>query len=103
MTIDRKETISIPKWLLLLAIPTIMGVFGSLLTSAVAKGSQAKQVEINTLRLDKVEANKVNAAEFEMVKELLVEIKGENKQQLTRIENKLDDHIAKGTMLRFVK
>ena len=103
MTIDRKETISIPKWLLLLAIPTIMGVFGSLLSSAVAKGSLGKQVEVNTLRLDKVEKNKVNTIEFEMVKELLVEIKGENKQQLTRIESKLDDHIKQGTILRFTK
>ena len=103
MTIDRKETISIPKWLLLLAIPTIMGVFGSLLSSAVAKGSLGKQVEVNTIQLDKLETNKVNVTEFEMVKELLVEIKGENKQQLTRIENKLDDHIKQGTILRMVK
>lgn len=103
MTIDKKEVITIPKWLLLLVIPAITGIFGSLLYSAVTKGSYQRQVDVNTLRLDKVEANKVNVIEFKIITDMLTEIKTEDKQQLTRIENKLDDHIAKGTILRFTK
>ena len=103
MTVDRKETISIPKWLLLLAIPTIMGVFGGLLSSAVAKGTYQNQVNVNTKRLDNVEKDKVNVIEFEIVKDILIETKTDNKQQLNRIENKLDTHIQNGSTVKLFK
>lgn len=99
MTIDKKEVIKIPVWLAVLLIPAIMGSAGWFIVS----GKYRNQVEINTGRLDKVEANKVNQTEFLIIQTQLNRIEDNNKQQLNRIENKLDTHIEKGATFKLFK
>jgi len=91
MTLDRRETINIPKWLVIVAIPILLGGVGGYATSRYSAGKQEKQIEVNTKRLDVVESNKVNYKEFELVLEGIDRIE----QNQTRLEGKLDDHIDK--------
>jgi len=84
MTIDKREVITIPKWLMVIIIPLVMGGLGGYAMNRYNSGKQEKQIEINTKRLDLVETNKVDINEFRMIEE-----------SLGRIERKLDGHIDK--------
>lgn len=86
MTINKKDTITIPKWLLMLLIPVLVGGVSGLITSSFTLGKNSKQIEINTKRLDMVESDKVNLKQFSMIE-----------KSLERIENKLDLHLMQPT------
>jgi hypothetical protein len=84
MTLNKADVITIPKWLVIVIIPLVLGGIGGYATSRFDKGRQEKQIEVNTKRLDVVESNKVDREQFIMIE-----------NTLTRIENKLDSHIDK--------
>jgi len=86
MTIDKRDTINIPKWLLLLVIPIVLGGISGFGTSMYALGKNNRQVEVNTKRLETIETLK---ADKETTNAVLVQINS----SLYRIENKLDNHI----------
>ena len=79
MTIDRKDTINIPKWLVLIAVPALMSGLG---TYVGAKVTQAKyEIEIQNLKQES--AKKINKVEADLQFEFI-------KQQLVSINKKLD-------------
>jgi hypothetical protein len=80
MTIDKTSVIRIPTWIITLATPIVVSITVAIISYNVSFAKTAKQVEVNTKVLDA----KVSTAEFELIQ-----------QQLNRIENKLDNHIAK--------
>jgi hypothetical protein len=91
MTIDKREVITIPKWLVILFVPLIFGGVGGFATGSFGRGQVVKQVEVNTKRLDSVEKDKIGQGEMSMLKTQLDRI--ETRQ--ARIEEKLDKHIIK--------
>jgi hypothetical protein len=84
MTIDKREVITIPKWLVIVLIPIIMGSIGGFAVGRFDAGRNSKQIEVNTKRLDVVERNKVDMETFKVIE-----------GSLQRIEDKLDKHIDK--------
>jgi hypothetical protein len=84
MTVNRKDVITIPKWLVIVLIPIVMGSVGGFAASRFNYGKNEKQIEVNTKRLDVVEQNKVDNARFVIIE-----------NSLNRIEDKLDRHIDK--------
>jgi hypothetical protein len=86
MTLDRKDIITIPKWLVIILVPFILGAMGGLITGSYNVGVKSNQIEINTKRLDVVEKEK---ADKDTYNKLLDDIHG----SLNRIETKLEAHI----------
>ena len=84
MTIDKKEVITLPKWLIVLVLPML--VSGLVAYGAISswKGSYENKVETNELQIQRLDERKVDRNEFN---QLL--------NTLNRIENKLDNHISK--------
>jgi hypothetical protein len=83
MTINKSDVVTLPKWLIIIIIPIMLGSIGYA-ASRFAAGKQDKQIEVNTKRLDVVESNKIDRVQFEMIENSLI-----------RIESKLDGHIDK--------
>jgi len=83
MTINKKDTVNLPKWLVILLFPLIIGGLGGLATSMYSAGRTSKQIEINTILIKDVQTEKANKEDL---------IKVEN--TLIRIETKLDNHIT---------
>jgi Sec-independent protein translocase protein TatA len=92
MTIDKRDQITLPKWLVIIVIPIIVGGFSGLASSMYSLGGAVKQIEINTKRLDIVEGEIVTQAEITKID-----------NSLGRIENKLDLHLLQPTIPRAVK
>ena len=84
MTIDKKEVISIPKWLILVIIPILVGGMGGYASSRASSARTEKQVEVNTRLLD----SKVSRDEFALVIKQLDRIE----LSVEKVDNKLDDH-----------
>jgi len=80
MTIDKRETINIPKFWFVLILPLLIGGIGGYATSRASNARQEEKV----LNLEKTVEKKANQAEFEMVC-----------IQLNRIEEKLDKRMEK--------
>lgn len=78
MTIDRNSVIKIPTWLIAIALPMVISILTAVIITNASNAATRKQVEINTEEIK----NRVNRAEFEIIRE-----------QLNRIEGKLDNHL----------
>lgn len=99
MTIDRRDTINIPKWLFILIIPLILGGVGGIVTSSYTLGGKIKELEVvsNSVKDAQIEIQllKINGIEdlrkTKADKEMINRIEG----SLLRIETKLDNHINK--------
>jgi hypothetical protein len=84
MTINKSETITIKKWVVLLVLPFAVSAVVGYSASQFAKGRQENQIIVNTKRIDNLESNKVERNELELVLD-----------GIDRIEKKLDTHIDK--------
>jgi hypothetical protein len=84
MTIRKTDVITLPKWLVILILPLLIGGMGGYASSSFSRGAQAKQIEVNTKRLEVVETDKADMALYKTIE-----------KSLTRIEGKLDAHIDK--------
>lgn len=88
MTIDKRETVTLPKWVLIIVLPFFMSVVGTwgtyLITNTKAKAIIETKVGNQKESIDELKRNKVGIGEFDFIK-----------AQLNRIEKKLDDHIDK--------
>jgi len=84
MTIDKKEVVTIPKWIIMILAPIIFGSLAGWGVGRYTSGKNEKTLEITVKDVDLLKATKVSKDEFLIIKD-----------QLNRIEVKLDDHIAK--------
>lgn len=82
MTIDKKEVITIPKWIILILLPIIIGGIGGYATSRFNAGADRAQMNYIQKRQDIMEQTKVDRNEFQQIEKLLI-----------RIESKVDDHL----------
>jgi hypothetical protein len=80
MTIDKKEVITIPKWLVIVMVPLTLGLIGGYSSSKFMAGKR----DADITHLQQQVQNKVDRNEIQMIQEAL-----------TRIESKLDKHIDK--------
>ena len=78
MTIDKREVITIPKWIILIVLPIVIGGIGGYATSRFNAGKSETRINY----LEKTIDNKVDRNEFQQIEKLLI-----------RIDGKLDDHI----------
>ena len=86
MTIDKDRFVKIPIWLVSIVLPLLIAAFAGFVTDQVMSAGDRKQIEVNTKRLDYIPyqlENKVDRREFEIFKD-----------QLNRIEDKLDNHMS---------
>lgn len=79
MTISKSEVITIPKWLVIVLFPIIIGG----ITGYAASKASAAKVETKTELLQKEVEKKANQTEFLIIQ-----------KQMDRIEGKLDKHIG---------
>lgn len=98
MTIDKKDTIQIPRWLILFVVPIIVGGISGIATSAFSAGKKVQQIETlkkevdeNALQVKELKSNEIeylrnNKADKEVVDKIY--------NSLVRIENKFDQHIV---------
>lgn len=86
MTIDKREMITIPKWLVIVLVPLILGGIGGFASSMYTMGGYTKQVEINQKAIEKIETIKAD-------KEVTNTILNNIYSSLHTIEKKLDDHV----------
>jgi hypothetical protein len=68
MTIDKRQMVHIPQWILSFALPimisAVIGLASGMFAAGRATGSVTTQVVVNTKRLDEVEKSKVTPAEI---------------------------------------
>ena len=86
MTVNRNETITLPKWLLLAAIPVLVSVvtaFGFEKSTSATRDEKISQLQErmkdNYSALLKIDGDKVDRTEFKLITD-----------QLNRIEDKLN-------------
>jgi hypothetical protein len=95
MTVPKDHYIKIPTWLLIIIVPIFISGITALVTTQRTNAALIRQVEINTKKVwEEIPSNmekKVDKGEFDAFKK---QIDNQN-AQLTRIEEKLDQHIAK--------
>lgn len=81
------DRVAVPKWVITLITPVIVGAIIGFGTYRYSAGEDSKQLKTNTEQINKITTemtNKVNyQPEFKMVMD-----------QLNRIEGKLDNHIS---------
>lgn len=83
MTVDRKETITLPKWLLVVFLPLVISFAGSYTTIKIVQASTSKQVEVNTDEIKELRNNKADKDVLKLIYD-----------QLKDINDKLDTHIT---------
>lgn len=84
MTINKSEVITLPKWLVILVLPMIISLvtaYGLFRANSARVDEKLISTKQELLRIDNSKASK---DEFNLVKE-----------QLNRIEKKIDDHMNK--------
>lgn len=79
MTINKSESITIPKWLVIFLMPMIVAI----ITSFIAIQVTNAKYELKILELEKVTEKKINKAEADLQFQFI-------KQQLDVINQKLD-------------
>jgi len=79
MTVDRKEVITIPKWLIIVAVPVVVSIFTAGVTSAVTSA----KYEVKIATLEKEIELKSNSAEVNLQFQFIA-------KQLQTINDKLD-------------
>lgn len=82
MTVDKKEVITIPKWLVIWVIPMIISLIVAYGTISTWKGSYETKAIRNEQEIIRLQDQKVDRNEIANLRE-----------QLNRIESKLDQHI----------
>ena len=80
MTLDKNNVIRIPTWLIAVFLPLVISIIAALIVSNASVAATRKQVEINTDQIKE----KVSRNEFNIIKD-----------QLDRIENKVDSYVLK--------
>ena len=80
MTLDKNNVIRIPTWLIAVFLPLAISIIAAIIVSNANGAATRKQVEINTDQIKE----KVNRNEFDIIKD-----------QLDRIEDKVDKYISK--------
>jgi len=84
MTINRNDVITIPKWLVIILLPMLIAGITSYGFYRANNAKMEEKINSQEKVVIKLDNNKVSTAEFKMMQ-----------NQLDRIENKLDQHIAK--------
>ena len=91
MTIDKRDTIDIPKFWIIIGMPLIVSAVIGYATSRFTAGKSETKIELNekatmenVRRIESIEASKVGTVEFTIIQ-----------GQLNRIEHKLDGHLDK--------
>jgi len=84
MTVDKKEVITLPKWLVILVLPMLVSGLVAYGAMSSWKGTYENKVETNEVQIQRLEEKKVNRDEYNQLI-----------NTLNRIENKLDNHISK--------
>jgi len=84
MTIDKKEVITLPKWLVILVLPMIVSLVVSFGLMSETKATLETKAHRNEAEIQKLYDQKTDRNEMN----LLI-------NTLNRIENKLDSHIDK--------
>ena len=82
MTLDKNNVIRIPTWLIAVFLPLVISIIAAIIVSNANGAATRKQVEINTDQIKE----KVSRNEFDIIKD-----------QLDRIENKVDNYISKNS------
>ena len=93
MVIDKREQITLPKWLVILVVPLLVGAIGGAITGSYNSGARDKQVEINTGIIN------THSEEIKTIKDEMFtkEDGSEIKSTLRDINNKLDQHLLQPT------
>lgn len=84
MTIDKKEVITLPKWLVILVLPMLVSAIVAFGAISAWKGSYETKAERNEHEIQKLYDQKTDRTEMNILL-----------NTLNRIENKLDSHISK--------
>lgn len=82
MTVDKKDVVTIPKWLVIVILPLLVSILGSLVTVATAKANLESGVDNNEKQINKLFEQKTDRNEQALIM-----------KSLERIESKLDDHL----------
>lgn len=84
MTIDKKEVITLPKWLVILVLPGLVSALVAYGAWSSWKGSTDTESQRNKQDIQKLYDQKADRSENTLIM-----------NSLERIEKKLDDHIDK--------
>lgn len=82
MTVDKQDTVSIPKYLILIVVPIMVSVMSSLFTVATAKAALETKVTKQDKEIQQLFETKTDRTEQALIM-----------RALDRIESKLDTHI----------
>jgi predicted phage-related endonuclease len=85
MTVNKKDTVTIPTIWIIVVAPLLVALITTLATTKFASGRDSKQIEIDSKRIESLE----KANDSFVLKEDMSTIR----EQLNRIENKIDNHI----------
>ena len=83
MTIDKKEVITLPKWLVILVLPMLISAIVAFGSISAWKGSYETKAMRNEQEIQKLDEKKVDRNEFNQLI-----------NTLNRIENKFDSHVS---------
>lgn len=86
MTIDKKETVTLPKWLVILVAPMLISGVVSISFVSLYAGGLKEKVEKTEIEVKDLDQSKVDRNEA-------IQMQG----SLNRIESKLDSYILKNT------
>jgi uncharacterized membrane protein (DUF106 family) len=84
MTVDKKEIITIPKYLVIIVVPIIVSVLSSLITDATTKATLETKITKQDQEIQQLFETKTDRTEQTLIM-----------KSLDRIEAKLDGHIDK--------
>lgn len=84
MTVNKNDVITIPKWLVIIILPMLVAGVTSFGFYKANTAKQEEKLNSTEKQLIRIDDSKVSKAEFGMLKD-----------QLGRIEDKLDKHMTK--------
>lgn len=86
-----KNTIEIPVWMIGVLVTVIMAIFSWGIATAANSSATSNQVKVNSETLKELKADDKYLRDTKADKDVINEIR----DQLNRIEKKLDDHMIK--------
>jgi uncharacterized protein YpmS len=92
MTLDKKEVITIPKWLVVILSPVIVALVVSFGSMNLWKGASDTKLDRAEQEIEKLDNEKVDRTEFNQLM-----------NAMNRVEDKLDEHMDKGTTRKEAK
>jgi hypothetical protein len=91
MTLNKSETVNLPKWLIILILPIVIGGVSGLITASFSMGKNSVELQSVKKSVEKLEMDKVNTDVFTIIQGNIQEIKVDIKD----VKRDLQDHMSK--------